>query len=343
MTNLNTIKLRECDNRAVIVGKLKEIETKYDKTKDGTNTDTISVKLVVVTNENLPDGNKRLHENTVRLWAKKTSKLFSSYQTVANEYKSMKTHGDKADMVQITGSFELNEYAKDGQLKTSNNIRGVFVNRLEGENIIEEVGAEVECVVTGISDEMKDGKMTGRKKVNLLSVGYNSRIHEYQNVFVQPELANDFARTFPINSTAMFIFKVDNYSIEVENKQQNQQSALGFGRGLNTQFGIVKNYFNETIIIGGSAPYVDAKKFTNEQIAEMKKLREMAQAEALKSAPATPPITSRTGFGTSFDGGFETTGDVSNAPQTTSDVAPSQPADVYAPTNDGINYDDMPF
>ncbi len=333
MTNLNTVELRECENRAVVIGMLKDKEVKYDKTKDGTNTDTISVKLTIVSDENLPDGSKRIHENQIRLWAKKTSKLFSSYQTVANEYKAMKDFGDKADMVQVTGSFELNEYAKDGVLKQSNNIRGVFVNRLEGDNIIQEVGAQVECVVTGVSDEMKDGKMTGRKKVNLLSVGYNSRIHEFQNVFVQPDLANDFTRMFTIGSTAMFTFKIDNYSVEVEQEQNQAQQTLGFGRGLNTQFGTVKNYFNEAVIIGGSAPYVDARKFTNEQIAEMKKLREMAQAETLKSAPATPPITSQTGFGVGF--GTEPT---TPATTPTADVTQAPVMDSNA-----INYDDMPF
>lgn len=329
MTNLNTVELRECKNQAVVIGMLKDKEVKYDKTKDGTNTDTISIKLTIVTNETLANGKNRLHENQIRLWAKKTSKLFSSYQTIANEYKTMKDWGEKADIIEVRGSFELNEYAKDGELRQFNNIRGVFVNRIENKEVIQEVGALVECVITGISDEMKDGKMTGRKKVNLMSVGYNSRIHEYQDVYVESELANDFANMFKVGSCAELALKINNYSVEVESEQPKQ--AFGFGTGLNTQFSTIKNYFNEVIIIGGSAPYsatnCPEKVVTPEQLNEMKNLREKAKAEQLASAPKTPPITSQSGFGSGFNTNLNET--------------PSNNNDNNG--NDGFNYDDMPF
>ena len=53
----------------------------------------------------------------------------------------------------------------------------------------DEVGAIVEGVITGIMDEVDKttGAPTGRKKVELLTVGYQSTITEIQNVYVEKE------------------------------------------------------------------------------------------------------------------------------------------------------------
>lgn len=328
MTNatMNTIKLREGINNMVVVGKLKSKEVKYGNASDGTP--TISVNLKVLTTEKASETEEKVHENTIRLWAKQTSKLYTSYATVANEYRTIEVNGEEnADIVRITGSLEMNEYVKDSELKTMNNLRGVFVNRVtDPTTAIQEVGAEAECVVLGNSDEIKDGKPTGRKKVQLMSVGYNSRIHEFQDVFVEANLANDFIKMYPTGSTAKFVFKVNRYAVAKKEETPAASMALGFGSGLSNTFGgVTTDYVNNIIIVGGTAPYVEGVKYSNEQIAEIKKLREMARNEKLNSAPAAPAVTNQTGFGTGFGdmSGFGAAPTQSSAPTEAPATIPS--------------------
>lgn len=322
------ITLRESVNNMVVVGKLKSKEFKYGS-KDGIS--TIGVTLKVLTTEKLADDTERVHENTIRLWAKQTSKLYSSYVTVANEYKSIEEVGEAAaDVIRITGSLEMNEYEKNGEIKTNNNLRGVFVNRVQDPKLaVQEVGAEVECVVLGIADEMKDSKLSGRKKIQVMSVGYGSRIHELQNVVVESNLAEQFARTYKVGDTAKFIFKVNRYA-EVKKDEPKPDMALGFGTGLSNTFGgVTDNYVNDLVIVGGTLPYAEGIKYSNEQIAEMRKIRELAKNELINSAAAAPSMTAQTGFGAGFGTGFDVQPDAtSNVNQTPAGVPPM---------------DDMPF
>lgn len=295
--------LRQCFNSLTVVGTLKSKEVKFGTTANGDS--TISLDLIVASNDV-----DKVHENRIRLWAKNTSKLYNSYVTVANEYKTIAEHGADADRVKITGSLEMNEYysSNAGEIKTYNNLRGVFVNRLDKE-LKDEVGAVVECVITGTSDEIsKEGVPTGRKKVNILTVGYGPSIHEIQNVLVEKELAQQFVQMYPLNSTGKLYLKVNNYSVKSEPEETTQ--TIGFGTALsNMPDTAVKDYISEIIIVGGDMPNV-ANRFTIEQIGEMKKQREMARNEKMNSAAATPPVSTPSGFGSGFDGGFGSNGDM---------------------------------
>lgn len=291
--------LRQCFNSLTVVGTLKSKEVKFGTTANGDS--TISLDLIVVSNDV-----DKVHENRIRLWAKNTSKLYNSYVTVANEYKTIAEHGaDAADRVKITGSLEMNEYysSNAGEIKTYNNLRGVFVNRLD-KDLQDEVGAVVECVITGTSDEIsKEGVPTGRKKVNILTVGYGPSIHEIQNVVVEKELAQQFIQMYQPNSTGKLYLKVNNYSVKSEPEETTQ--TIGFGTALsNMPDTAVKDYISEIVIVGGDMPNV-ANRFTIEQIGEMKKQREMARNEKMNSAPATPPASTPSGFGSGFGNGFD--------------------------------------
>ena len=297
MTTLNTVKLRECKNDLTAVGTLKSKEVTYGTTGNGDQ--TISVDLTLAS---IDDG--IVNEHKMTLWAKNTSKLFKSYVTVANEYKTIDDNGSDADRIKVTGSFDMNEfYHKTAQeLKTYNNIRAVFVNRLDKE-CKDEVGAAVECVITGIADEMKDGTLTGRKKLTLLTVGYENRISELQNIFVEKEMAAPFMQMYKVNTTARLYLKINNY-VEIDESQESEPQEVGFGVQLsNMPDSTVRKYVNEVICIGGDRPN-PAVKFTNEQIDEMKKIREMSRQEKLNSAPSTPPNSAPTGFGSGFNSNF---------------------------------------
>ena len=293
--------MREAKNQLTIIGTLKSKEVINGVTAAGAETITVNLTIISET-----DG--KIHENKVKLWAKETSKLAKGYHTVANEYKTTDKDGkENADRIKITGSLEMNEYvSRDGELKTFNNLRGVFVERVTDPNVKDEVGAAVECIVLGYIDEIsKTGTPTGRKRVSLYTVGYNSSVHEFQNVFVTAELAQQFARLYQPNSTGRLFIKVHNY-VEIEQNQQVPvvQPTLGFGTQLDNMPGdnVIKNYVNELVIIGGDMP-ATANRYTMEDITEMKKVRELATQEKMSVAP-TPPAKENTPSG--FGSGFET-------------------------------------
>lgn len=287
--------LRESNNALQVIGLLKSKEVKYGLTSE--NVPTITIDLVIAS-----EVDNKIHENRVRLWTKETSKLYKSYKTVADEYKTIDEHGkENADLVKVTGSLEMNEYVSktDGQLKVVNNLKGLFVNRVENKETVQEVGAVIECVVLGYADEIsKEGMPTGRKKVNLFTVGYNNTIHELQNVFVPADVAQAFTRLYQPNSTGKLFIKVNNY-VEVEENKEVVQQPLGFGVQLDNMpsNNVVKNYVNELTIVGGQQPET-VNKYSMEEIAEMRKLRELARNEKINT-PQTPP-TQPSGFGTGF-------------------------------------------
>lgn len=290
--------MRESKNQLTIIGTVKSKEVKEGYTMAGAA--TISVNLTIVSKV---DG--KIHENKVRLWAKETSKLAKGYHTVATKYKAIDNDGkENADRIKITGSLEMNEYiSRDGELKTFNNLRGVFIERVTDPNVKDEIGAAVECAVLGYIDEIsKEGTPTGRKKVSLYTVGYNSSVHELQKAFVPAELAQAFTRLYQPNSTGTLFIKANNY-VEVEENPQVQvtQPTLGFGSHLdNMPDNVIKNYVNELIIIGGDLPEI-ANKYTPEDITEMKKIRELSRQEKMSTAPTPPARQASNGFGSGFE------------------------------------------
>lgn len=285
------MELRQCYNVLTVIGTLKSKEVKYGTTSNGDQ--TISIELLVVSNYE-----DKVNEVKVRLWAKNTSKLYNSYVTIANEYKTINDNGaEEADRIKATGSLDMNEYysTNSSSLITRNVLKGVFVNRLDKE-LQDEVGAVVECVISGIADEIVEGRITGRKKVKLLTVGYQSSIHELQNVYIEKELAAQFCQMYQINSTGKLYLKINNYVEKVEEKPEEKPS-IGFGNPLNNMPDTtVKNYTNEIIIVGGDMPNI-ANRFTMEQIGEMNRLREVSRSEKLNIAPSTPPSGFGAGFG----------------------------------------------
>ena len=145
--------LRQCRNQLTIVGTLKS-----KKVQEGVNSSgvkSISIDLTIQSEEN-----DKIHANTVRLFSMEGSKLYKAHKTVASEYKSIEEVGeDMADRIKVTGSLEVDEYVskQDGELKSINKLKGIFVSRVSAEDE-DEVGVVAEVVVAGYSDEIKNGE-----------------------------------------------------------------------------------------------------------------------------------------------------------------------------------------
>ena len=94
--------------------------------------------------------------------------------TVAIEHKSIEKVGEaEADVIRVSGAtIAHTDYKskKDGLVKTINNIKGQFFNRLEAkdlENTPQEAKFEVTGMITKIEDKLSKGVPTGDKLISL--------------------------------------------------------------------------------------------------------------------------------------------------------------------------------
>lgn len=289
--------MKQSINNAVVVGLLKSKEVRYGQNKNG---DYISLKLTI--ESKLADD--KVNVQRVECFAAATSKLYKGFQTVANEYKTIDENGrENADRIKVTGSISLNEYVgSDGEFKSFPKISGVFVNRLDESNVNpDECGVVLECVVDNVIDEIgKEGLPSGRLSVKILTVGYNDRISEFEDVKVGADLAPQFKKLFPVGTTAKFSIALYNYA-EIDESQQAQEAAVpGFGQTFSNIDTTVKNFVNEKVIIGGDMPIV-LGAYSKEDIENMKKLREVAKAEIMQTAPNLGGQSLQSGFGSGFE------------------------------------------
>ena len=289
--------MKQSINNAVVVGLLKSKEVRYGQNKNG---DYISLKLTI--ESKLADD--KVNVQRVECFAAATSKLYKGFQTVANEYKTIDENGrENADRVKVTGSISLNEYVgSDGEFKSFPKISGIFVNRLDAGNVNpDECGVVLECVVDNVIDEIgKEGLPSGRLSVKILTVGYNDRISEFGDVKVGADLAPQFKKLFPVGTTAKFSIALYNYA-EIDESQQAQEAAVpGFGQTFSNIDTTVKNFVNEKVIIGGDMPIV-LGAYSKEDIENMKKLREVAKAEIMQTAPNLGGQSLQSGFGSGFE------------------------------------------
>ena len=281
------MELRQSSNKAILIGKLMDMEINTGTTKKGDG--WIGVKRIV---KSISDGKE--NENEVKLFATDKSKLHKSYSTIANEYKTAKLVGEEnADRIKIEGELIFEKYSskKSGKISTSRKIKGVFVNRIDSTDVIDEVGAEVECVVVDSKPELdKDGIETGRLEVKLMTVGYGNNIIEFERTFVNEGLADVFPTVYNNGDTAKFIFHAFNYSeAKKDVEEDTSEPTMGFGQGLKNKLSTSKNFVNELNIIGGQMPQCEEGKFyTEEEIAYMKKLIQLKNDELMGELDGTP-------------------------------------------------------
>jgi hypothetical protein len=193
--------MKETTNNAFITGVLvkKEFEVKKVNVKDDSGNvigqdDAISGSLVLRTT----DGS----EHEVNYYSRKTKKdggqngIFTSLQTVNNDYKSLEQFPDEADHVKIgAGQFSVNDYkGKDGEVKTYIQTKANFANRLsqkEIETTPSEAKFEIEGIVSSIKEEIYKNEPTGNYRIIVDVLGYNGSIIPV-TVVVMKEMAEAF-------------------------------------------------------------------------------------------------------------------------------------------------------
>lgn len=314
--------LRELLNSQRIIGTLKEMNLERKQNKKDPSKMQIQGNIVVMS-----ETEGKVHEHRIELFAFTTSKLAKGYETVMREYKAADDVGkENATRVQVTGNIDINDYVgQDGELRTFNRNRGVFVNRVEDPSVQDEALAQVELVVTGVSPATdKDGVETGEYKIKGFTVGYNGTIIELKDMIVGEDLADVITEHYEVGSTGKLTFAVNNYAEVVETEVEATDESAGFGVQVDLD-NTVKNYVRELRVVGGFPPYFDERAYSEEQIELAKKTRALKLQEIKNNVPAAPPTGA---------GGFGVNG-----------TAPTTNADPFANTGSPIEIsdDDLPF
>lgn len=296
--------LREAQNNLEIIGTVKKIDIKEKISK--TNKEMIQGDVLI----EVKDGS-RVNNIKVKVMSMKMNKagqisgLFKGYKTVMDEWV-------KGDRVRVTGSIDIQQYyAQDGNLREFNEVKGLFLNRLEGAEAqkADKAIATVEMVVENMVSQLDaDGIPTGFLEVDAFTVGYRSKIVPIKDLVIGESLAEAFKNMYYNGSTGRITFKINNYAEIV--KDETPQAVTGFGAAERVEDNIVNNYESFYEIIGGDLPYTDGvNNYSPEDIEQAHKNIQLKLQELLQERKAAP-TPQATGFGNNGNTGNQAADDL---------------------------------
>ena len=282
--------LREATNNVEVIGTVKKVDLEEKKSKTGK--DMIIGSVIIEVKEENKVHNIKLKTFSMKLnKAGEVSGLFKGYKKVKDEYQV-------GDRVRATGSITLQEYyGQDGSLKSFNEIKALFFNRLEGDeaNVPDRAIATVEMVIEGMTSEIENDVPTGNLIVDSFTVDYFGNIVVLHGLKIGEELGAQFQGLYFPGSTGKITFKINNYA-EVSKEEIKTENVAGFGSQEKVEENIVTNYTSEFLITGGDLPYNDGvNEYTAEEIEQAHKNRELALQQLQQDA--SPSVTPTTGFG----------------------------------------------
>lgn len=302
--------LKALKNTVDVIGRVKEVNLELGTTRDGK--ENIKGNVVVLVEESV-NGETRSHDIRVRVYSNKFKRdgningLYTGYETVMNEYKSIADVGDKkeADLVHVQGSLELNEYiSQDGTKRSSNQVSGKFFNRITTDDVKKRRGpkavATIEAVVEGIKDELdQDGLPSGNKKLQAFNVDFFGELRENSKpvipfeAIVPENLADAFDDLYDTGDTGKFSLKINNYAEEATEEDVQEVSGFGSTEGLSE---VKRNFVNNLEVIGGTEAYQEPRAYNDEQIEEAKQFRQKA-IDSLESGYVPQETKSGNAFG----------------------------------------------
>ena len=302
--------LKALKNTVDVIGRVKEVNLELGTTRDGK--ENIKGNVVVLVEESV-NGEARSHDIRVRVYSNKFKRdgningLYTGYETVMNEYKSIADVGDKkeADLVHVQGSLELNEYiSQDGTKRSSNQVNAKFFNRITTDDVKKRRGpkavATVEAVVEGIKDELdQDGLPSGNKKLSAFNVDFFGELRENSKpvipfeAIVPENLADAFDDLYDTGDTGKFSLKINNYAEEATEEDVQEVSGFGSTEGLSE---VKRNFVNNLEVIGGTEAYQEPRAYNDEQIEEAKQFRQKA-IDALEGSYVPTETPSNNAFG----------------------------------------------
>lgn len=232
--------MQEATNDFRITGKLLDMNFNDITTRNGQEAFTGNLTIEVI--DKISENDKRVNNFKVRLFTFKTtkdgreSKIYKSYKTIQNEYKTSVEHPEDPDYVSVLGSIGYNVFVgRDGNVVENNTLDGRFVNRVNDRTDLNESAiANVDLITQKYTREIKDNKPTGYVNIEAITVGYNDRGIKLMNVKYKTEA--DMSSTVPELTTIKATIKLNDYNVVTQREAQNEKVL----------FGTTKNIVNNT-------------------------------------------------------------------------------------------------
>lgn len=297
-------KLRELQNDIKIVGTLKEVNLEIGPNKK----DPTKIQIIgdIVVNQ-VDKVNNRINEHVIKLFAYKSGKLFKGYETVLNEFNAAQAAGIET-RVSVTGSISENMYMNttDNTLKQFNQLRGLFINRIDEKMLLQDPSlhedsavAQLEILVNGVRPVTDgDGIETGEYKVSAYTVGYKESVHNVHDIIVGEDLADVITEHYEPGATGKLTFAINNFvELEEAEEQEFVPEDGGFGVQVDISAGPIKRYTRELRVIGGFPAYFDDKAYDEDEIKFIKQIYDLRVQETKNAVPSTPPTQQGGGFG----------------------------------------------
>lgn len=305
--------LKALKNEVNVIGRVKEVNLEEGTTRDGK--ENIKGNVIVLVEENVK-GEVRSHDIRVRVYSNKFKRdgningLYTGYETVMNEYKSIADTGNKheADLVHVQGTLELNEFiGQDGSKHSNNQVSAKFFNRITTDDVKKRKGpkatATLEAVVEGIKDSLdSEGLPTGAKELAGFNVDFFGSLRDTSRPIVPfkavvPEsLADAFDGLYDVGDTGKFTLKINNYAEEAS-ADEVEEEVSGFGNTEELK-DVKRSFVNNLEVIGGTESYEGPKAYDEEQIKEAKEWRKKALDKLEESyVPTETPSNNAFGQG----------------------------------------------
>lgn len=276
--------LRKLMNRVQIIGTVKDVNLEVKQSRKGNDYIKGYVEVTV------RDGNK-VNSIKVNVMCMESWKQYAGLQKVKAEYNT-------GDRVRINASIDAQEYCGRNGYMYYNTINSNSFTRDFEDNGKDMAIANVEMIITGLEQELKDNVCTGNIKVSAFTVDWSGKVIELNKLIVGEKLAEPFSNIYYEGVTAKMTIKINNY-VEVKETEQEQET-YGFGTVVNVG-GSGNTYVNNFELIGGDMPKGVDVAYTQEEIAQAKRDRELAKATLMNEEPSND-FNTNTGFGdTNFD------------------------------------------
>lgn len=211
-----------------------------------------------------------IHEPKLDVFCTESSKYFSGYQKVMNEYKSIDEVGEEeADRVKACGKLDKSEYysSKNSKIAYFNKPTLTSITR----KVAEGVEDKSEIIIAGLIRKVapkkdKEGLPTGEIEVDMINIPwtYGDKtpiLVQPVGVYTQAEYS-DFFNTMVLKDTVWKFTAILERGVEIK----EESTGVGFG---NYKVVPKKTYSNGIRVIGGEA----LKDFTTSEIEEIVKLR----------------------------------------------------------------------
>lgn len=309
------MELNELKKDAKIIGRAKEI-TKVRQGKSKKSGKAYIAYNLIVMVENKAKG--IVDEIKVEFFSMEGNAPNKSQLKFFEEGKTVVADGyDNADIVDIVGNLSFNEYVSKSSNKYVffNSLNGVFIHRLgeEGKDTKHKAVANVETVITDISDKLNEEDLpTGEKVLQGFTIGYNEEIIPIKDAIVPGVLAESFSKVYKPNQTATLTYQFVNRAIVEDDSQEPDEEeeevipAFGSVADIETKGKVFTKYDTRTLLVGGLKPYDDDFALSQDEIDYAKELRTKKETEVKNTVPMSasdypePPkdeTPKQTGFG----------------------------------------------